>query len=125
MPARPWGHAPRKVFYGPYNRAQNTHSFSLCSGTFTFLPSARAPTFRLVLSSLSRSGSLQFTATGPRKEWVIWWKRANKRKRDRQGAKQPGNFHIYEVIARPFTMAQFLFARLLIFIKTVAGGWFL
>lgn len=35
----------------------------------------------------------------------------------------PGNFHIYEVIVHRFTMVQFLFARLLIFIKTVVGRW--
>lgn len=26
LPACPWSHAPRKVFYGPYNRTGDTHS---------------------------------------------------------------------------------------------------
>lgn len=85
MAARPWSHAPTKVFYGPYNGTQNAHSVSLCPGTFFIffssslvLPLSLCP--RRILATLSRPLSIfsvpgsivaAVYCNGPREERAI------------------------------------------------------
>lgn len=105
------------MFYGSCNIGPGVPiPVSSCSGTLVVSSRLCRYLGSLLLCFLSR-GIVAVRARSRKKGWIIEWKRA-------RSSNSPGNFRIYEVIVRPFTTLQLLFARLLIFIKTVAGGWY-